>query len=182
MSLFPSGPPLPGFKSLVVKGPYHASAPIHLALSHAADFPATQTVMITPSRQAMAETLRDYNDNWISVHSGEGKVLDLSSCITVFYPQSPAHFSFLMSTLSTDAQSVSTTILDRPPSLMILHELSAYFTSSDDYSWTLSSYMTLVVRTLASFATLSRYETTVCTPASFLLRQRNGSGTVRFET
>ncbi|KAJ6538517.1 hypothetical protein DFH09DRAFT_1177107 [Mycena vulgaris] len=158
-SLFPSGPDLPDFKSLVVKGPYHPSAPIYLALSHAAKFPATRTLLITPSREAIAIALRNYNDDWITMHSGQGKILELSSCITVFYPPSPAHFSFLMSMLSTDEQSPSlhpTTTLDRPPSLIILHELSAYFLpDANEHSWTLSSYMTLVARTLSSFASLS---------------------------
>ncbi|KAJ7129368.1 hypothetical protein C8R44DRAFT_776629 [Mycena epipterygia] len=133
-SLFPSGPELPDFRSLVVKGAYHPSAPVHLALSNAAKCPETRTLLITPSRQAMADALRDYNDEWISVHSGRGNVLELSSCITVFYPPSPAHFAYLMTMLSTDDQSPSlhpTTTLDRPPSLVILHELSAYFLPDD---------------------------------------------------
>ncbi|KAJ7752800.1 hypothetical protein DFH07DRAFT_519456 [Mycena maculata] len=167
-SLFPSGPQLPDFKSLVVEGSYHPSAPIYLALSHAANSPDTRTIMITPSRQAMALSLQNYNDDWISMHSGEGNVVDLSSCITVFYPPSPAHFSFLISMLSIDEQSASfnpTTTLDRPASLVILHELSAYFwpdvqENPNGHSWTLSSYLTLVVRTLASFAALSSVERT----------------------
>ncbi|KAJ7498625.1 hypothetical protein FB451DRAFT_1202553 [Mycena latifolia] len=158
-SLFPSGPELPDFKSLVVKGTYHPSAPIHLALSHAARFPDTRTLLITPSREAIAVALQNYNDDWVQLHSGEGKSLELSSSITVFYPPSPAHFAFLMSMLSTDDQSPSfsaTTTLDRPPSLIILHELSAYFLpDANGHSWTLSSYMTLVARTLSSFAALS---------------------------
>ncbi|KAJ7490293.1 hypothetical protein B0H11DRAFT_2009945 [Mycena galericulata] len=165
-SLFPSGPQLPEFKSLIVKGSYHPSAPIHLALSHTANFPTTRTLMITPSREEMALALQNYNDNWISVHSGEGNVLDLSSCITVFYPPTPAHFSFLMSMLSIDDRNSSlnpTTTLDRPPSLIILHDLSAYFwldvqDNPNGHPWTLSSYLTLVARTLASFAALSPAE------------------------
>ncbi|KAJ6490281.1 hypothetical protein C8R47DRAFT_977489 [Mycena vitilis] len=131
-SLFPSGPPLPDFKSLVVKGPYHASAPIHLALSHAANVPTTRILMVAPSRETMADALRDHNDDWISVHSGQGKTLELSSCTTVFYPPSPAHFAYLMSMISTDFRSPGldpTVILDQAPSLIILIELSAYFLS-----------------------------------------------------
>ncbi|KAJ6539658.1 hypothetical protein B0H19DRAFT_1180020 [Mycena capillaripes] len=173
-SLFPSGPPLPDFKSLVVKGPYHASAPVHLALSHSANVPATRILMITPSRETMAAALREYNDDWISMHSGEGKTLELSSCTTVFYPPSPAHFAYLVSMLSTDVQSQSlnpTTILDQAPSLIILIELSAYFlsdveTNPNGHPWTLSSYMTLVARTLASFAALSSAASGTTTPSA----------------
>ncbi|KAF7352515.1 hypothetical protein MVEN_01216400 [Mycena venus] len=160
-SLFPSGPPLPVFSSLIVKGPYHASAPIHLALSHSANLPETCILMITPSRDTMVTALRDHNDDWMSVHSGQGKILELSQCTTVFYPPSPAHFAYLVSMLTTDDQSQNvTTILDQAPSLVVLIELSAYFlsdvqTNPNGHSWTLSSYMTLVARTLASFAALS---------------------------
>ncbi|KAJ7241954.1 hypothetical protein B0H12DRAFT_1133167 [Mycena haematopus] len=160
-SLFPSGPTLPDFKSLVVKGPYHPSAPIHLALSHSANFPDTGILIITPSRDTWAAALRDHNDDWISAHSGKGSVLKLSSCTTVFYPPSPAHFAYLVAMLTTDDQSQDpTTILEQAPSLVILIELSAYFLSDvranpNGHPWTLASYMTLVARTLASFASLS---------------------------
>jgi len=163
-SLFPSGPALPDFKSLIVKGSYHPSAPIHLSLSHSTNFPDTRILMITPSRETMAAALRDHNDEWMSVHSGEGKILQLSECTTVFYPPSPAHFAYLVSMLTTEdhAQSLNspTTILEQAPSLVILIELSAYFlsdvqTNPNGHPWTLSSYMTLVARTLASFAALS---------------------------
>ncbi|KAJ7639106.1 hypothetical protein FB45DRAFT_695854, partial [Roridomyces roridus] len=127
---FPSGPQLPDFDSMVVKGSYHPSAPIHCALSNASSFPDTQTLLVTPSRESISSALQNYNDDWIVRHSGEGNVLDLSSRITVLYPPSPAHFSFLMSMLSIDDNlssiNVATTLV-RPPSLLILHELSAYF-------------------------------------------------------
>ncbi|KAF7355582.1 hypothetical protein MSAN_01475400 [Mycena sanguinolenta] len=160
-SLFPSGPALPDFKSLVVKGTYHPSAPIHLALSHAANLPDAGVLMITPSRETMVTALREHNDDWMAAHSGQGNVLELSSCTKVFYPPSPAHFAYLVSMLTTDDQSQDPTIiLDQAPSLVILIELSAYFLSDvqanpNGHPWTLASYMTLVARTLASFATLS---------------------------
>ncbi|KAJ7094492.1 hypothetical protein B0H15DRAFT_125336 [Mycena belliarum] len=158
-SLFPAGPELPEFKSLLVKGAYHPSAPIHLALSHTAKFPATQTLLITPSREAIAIALQNYNDDWLSVHSGRGRILEVASNITVFYPPTPAHFAYLISTLSVDGQSPSLnamTTLDRPPSLIILHELSSYFMpDASGHPWTLSSYMTLIARTLSSLAYFS---------------------------
>jgi len=155
-----------------VKGPYHPSAPIHLTLSHAANFPATRALMITPSREAMATALRDHNDSWMATHSCHGKVLELSEYTTVYYPPSPAHFSYLMSTLSTDCQSLEPTIiLDRSPSLVVLVELSAYFlpdtqVNPNTHSWTVSSYMTLVARTLASFASLASAGSGESTPSA----------------
>ncbi|KAJ6628951.1 hypothetical protein B0H10DRAFT_1717495, partial [Mycena sp. CBHHK59/15] len=122
-------PQLPEFKSLVVKGPYHPSAPIHLSLSYNVGAPAGQILFITPSRQAIVKALQNYKDDWISLHSGQGKILELSSCVRVFYPPSPAHLSVLMAMLTTDDQSAClnpTATLDQPPSLVILHELSAY--------------------------------------------------------
>ncbi|KAJ6515568.1 hypothetical protein C8R45DRAFT_956937 [Mycena sanguinolenta] len=160
-SLFPTGPTLPDFKSLVVKGHYHPSAPIHLALSHAANLPDAGVLMITPSRETIVTALREHNDDWMMANSGQGSVLELSSCTKVFYPPSPAHFAYLVSMLTTDEQSQHpTAFLDQTPSLVILLELSAYFLSDvqanpNGHSWTLASYMTLVARTLASFATLS---------------------------
>ncbi|KAJ7044639.1 hypothetical protein C8F04DRAFT_1350910 [Mycena alexandri] len=167
-SLFPSGPPLPAFQSLLIKGPYHPSAPIHLALSHAATFPATSSqaatriLLITPSRETIAAALREHNDDWIGTHSGRGDVLQLSACTTVFYPASAAHFSFLveMLTTATDARrNNATTILEQAPSLVVLIGLSAYFLEDVEmnptgHPWTVSSYMTLVARSLASFAAL----------------------------
>ncbi|KAJ7780936.1 hypothetical protein B0H16DRAFT_1682533 [Mycena metata] len=160
-SLFPSGPPLPAFQSLLVKGPHHPSAPIHLALSHAAQCPGTRILMITPSRETMAAALREHNDDWIATRSGTGDVLGLAGCSTVFYPPSPAHFSFLVEMLSTNTDGNNpTTVLAQAPSLVILVGLSAYFLEDVEmnptgHPWTVSSYMTLVARTLASFAALS---------------------------
>ncbi|KAJ7068572.1 hypothetical protein C8F01DRAFT_1118593 [Mycena amicta] len=163
MSLFPSGsgPDLPAFKSILVKGPYHASAPVHLALSFAAKFPDMRIVMITPSREAITTALREHNDNWMMSDSGKGPVLELSDCTMVYYPPTPAHFAYLISTLSTSAEGTDPkAILYRPPSLIVLIELSAYFLPDVDanpahHQWTLSSYMTLVARSLAAVASLS---------------------------
>nr|GAT53621.1 predicted protein [Mycena chlorophos] len=159
MSLFPpgsGGPTLPEFKSLLVKGPYHASAPVHLALSFTEKQPDMRIVMITPSRQAITRALREHNDDWMVEHSGRGEVLELSDCTMVYYPPTPAHFAYLISTLSTQVEGTDPkAVLYRPLSLIVLVELSAYFLRAGDKPWTLSSYMTLVARSLAAVAALS---------------------------
>ncbi|KAK7054147.1 hypothetical protein R3P38DRAFT_3386287 [Favolaschia claudopus] len=162
-SLFPAGPVLPEFKSLIVKGLYHPSAPIHLALSHCDKFPnGTRVLIVAPSRETTVTALQEHNDDWMSLHAGTGNTLRLASCTTVYYPPSPAHLAYLFSMLTTDVQRIQNpaTILDQTPSLVILLELSAYFlpdvhSNPTGHPWTLASYMTLVIRVFASFASLS---------------------------
>ncbi|KAJ7167498.1 hypothetical protein C8R46DRAFT_1093202 [Mycena filopes] len=192
-SLFPpnsNGPPLPPFHTLLIKGPHHPSAPIHLALSKFQSqsvfptVPSTSTtasnnvnatgdeprvVMIAaPGRESLAGALRAHNDDWVGTHAGRGDVFALAGCTTVFYPPSPAHFAFLIEMLTTSPSTAAlndsknaNAILDQPPSLIILIGLSAYFlddaaTNPTGHPWTVSSYMTLVARTLASFAAFSK--------------------------
>ncbi|KIJ19911.1 hypothetical protein PAXINDRAFT_47528, partial [Paxillus involutus ATCC 200175] len=62
---------LPGFRSLLVYGPYHPSAPIHLCLSLA---PADKAILFTPSRRLLLDSLRNYNDEWINSYSSIGSV------------------------------------------------------------------------------------------------------------
>ncbi|KAF7301941.1 hypothetical protein MIND_00760200 [Mycena indigotica] len=165
MSLFPSGAgptlALPEFKSIAIKGPYHASAPIYLALSVAEKYPDTRIVMITPSRDALSAALQEHKDSWMIENAGNGSVLEFADCTVVYYPPTPAHFSYLVSSLSTNVEgSDPKAILYRPPSLMVLIELSAYFmldveADPDHHQWTLSSYLTLVARSLAAVAVLS---------------------------
>ncbi|CAK5275443.1 unnamed protein product [Mycena citricolor] len=157
LSLFPCelGLSLPDFRSILVTGPYHASAPVHLLLSRATLFPGTRAVLITPSQGVIAAALQEHNDAWLSTHFGQGRTLELSWCTTVYYPPTPAHFAFLLSMLSTDVDKTpSETVLEGQPSLVVLVELSAYFlgdvqVNPDRHSWTLSSYMSLIARVWA---------------------------------
>ena len=76
MSLFPPlGPPLPQFTSLLIQGRYHATAPIHLCLSHVRQPDATRAILVVPSRAALTDALRQLKDAWISVHGGEGSTV-----------------------------------------------------------------------------------------------------------
>jgi hypothetical protein len=85
-TLFPdslSGPNLPPFRTFLVKGSYHPSAPIHLCLSHTCTRPRSKTLLLTPSRSNFMRSLAEFNDDWLSMHSGHGKLVELSSRIEV---------------------------------------------------------------------------------------------------
>ena len=84
MSLFPAhGPSLPPFRSLLIKGEYHPSAPIHLCLSQAARPSTKKVLLLTPSRRALATALKQLKDEWIQLHSGEGEVADAALKVDV---------------------------------------------------------------------------------------------------
>ena len=85
-SLFPdslSRPYLPPFRTLLVKGPYHPSAPIHLCFSHTRTQIHSKTVLLTPSRSNFKRSLEEYNDDWLTTNSGLGKIAEISSRIEV---------------------------------------------------------------------------------------------------
>lgn len=85
--LFPHpGPTLPPFETLLVKGPYFPSAPLHLCLSHLRSEPhARKALVLTPRRQAFAAALEEFNDQWLTTHSGKGEIADLLSKTDVLY-------------------------------------------------------------------------------------------------
>lgn len=162
LSLFPGfGPQLPPFTSLLIQGPYHASAPIHLALSHTSQANGSSAIFLSPSRQLVTVALKEHNDSWLA-QSGHGRVSEMSSRIKMLYPPTPTHLAFLLASLEVPRQGSAhilhpTTTLDAFPDLIVLHELSAYFLSDVEsnpmsHPWTVSSYMSLVIRAL-SFAT-----------------------------
>ena len=73
MSIFPPpGPPLPKFRTILLKGKYHASAPIHICLSYALSPEVDKVVLIAPSRSALKTDVEKAKDDWIAVHGGEG--------------------------------------------------------------------------------------------------------------
>jgi len=164
--LFPDSlpaPNLPPFRTLLIKGSYHPSAPIHLCLSHTRTRPGSKTVLFTPSRSSFKRSLEEFNDDWLSTHSGHGKMAEISSRIEVFYPPSPAHLELFLSLIRTympsdGAQLDAKATLDASPTLIVLHEPSAYFLDLDiETSYTVSSYLSLVAHALASVTFLSAH-------------------------
>lgn len=85
-SLFPSppGPSLPSFNSLLVRGPYPPSAPLHLCLSHI-QANAGNVLFLSPSRQAFATPLQDFNDQWLTTNAAKGQHLNLLSRVQIQY-------------------------------------------------------------------------------------------------
>src|SRR5579863_6881652 len=83
-TVFPlPSPTLPAFTTLLLKGPYHASAPIHLCLTHLASRPGSRAVLLTPSRDNFVAALRDLNDDWLNECGGYGTVSEVLSRVDV---------------------------------------------------------------------------------------------------
>ncbi|KAG6378463.1 hypothetical protein JVT61DRAFT_12721 [Boletus reticuloceps] len=145
---------LPQFKSLLVHGPYHPSAPIHLSLSVP---PPHLTLLFSPSRDALLQALQGHPDEWLNTHSGTGTFASMSSRVTVFYPPSPKHLVAVLSLLRVHDVSVPVApkvTLDRPPTLLVLLEPSAYFFPEKE-EHTVSSYLLLITHVLSTAEYLS---------------------------
>jgi hypothetical protein len=85
-TVFPlPSPMLPDFTTLLLKGPYHASAPIHLCLTHLANRPGSRAVLLTPSRENFVAALRDFNDDWLNECGGYGAVSQVLSRVDVLF-------------------------------------------------------------------------------------------------
>lgn len=90
-SLFcPQGPTLPQFSTLLIKGTYPPSAPIHLCVSHlkASSRAQGRALFLTPNREALAAALEDYGDGWMSAHCMTGAYAALFSRIDMLYAPS----------------------------------------------------------------------------------------------
>lgn len=85
-SLFPetfSGHDLPPCRTLLIQGPYHPSAPIHLCLSHTKARPNSKAMLLTPSRGDIANALVEFDDDWISSTSGHGKISEIARRVDI---------------------------------------------------------------------------------------------------
>ncbi|VDB85420.1 unnamed protein product [Peniophora sp. CBMAI 1063] len=159
-TLFPLPcPTLPEFTTLLVAGPLHASAPIHLCLSHLATRPDSTALLLSPSRQTYLNALIDLNDDWLNECGGFGAVSSLLSNVTSLYPPTPMHMCTVLSMLKVVEHTDEPTFTSKapvaaPPAMIVLSQLSNYF--ADDPNATLSSYLGLVasaLETISSFGT-----------------------------
>lgn len=159
-------PNLPDFNSLLVLGPYHASASIYLALSLLSDHEG-EPIILSPSRSTLLQALQMFNDSWLATNSGTGKISERLAKITMFYPPSPTHLCLFLSMLHANPTKESDngtpplhpkTTRALPPRLLVLLEPSSYFlsSSSSESPYTLSSYLNLIARVFASIAGLKR--------------------------
>ncbi|KAG2146627.1 hypothetical protein DEU56DRAFT_785527 [Suillus clintonianus] len=151
--MFPtSGPCLPPYKSLIIQGDYHPSAPIHMCLSVPM---GAKALLLSSSRQALIRSLREYNDEWLLTDSGTGNTCHSSSKVDIFYPPTPNHLVVLLSAFRTHDASEPVPLdakatLDCVPSLLVLHELSAYFLPmNENKPHTIASYLQLVSHAVA---------------------------------
>lgn len=90
-SLFcPQGPTLPQFSTLLIKGNYPPSAPIHLCVSHlkASSRAQGRALFLTPNREVLAAALEDYGDGWMTAHCMTGAYAALFSSIDMLYAPS----------------------------------------------------------------------------------------------
>ncbi|KAI0832510.1 hypothetical protein BC628DRAFT_324367 [Trametes gibbosa] len=129
-SLFPLPcPQLPEYQSLLLKGSHHASAPIHMLLSHATQDPNAKAILLTPRRASFKDALVELNDEWLDHRSGHGSVSALARRIDIFYPPTLAHLRLFLSMLHEYDTTVhhEKTTLDIAPSLLVLHNISSYF-------------------------------------------------------
>lgn len=78
-TLFPSpGPALPPFRSLLVKGNFHATAPLHLCLSHVLQDDSAKAILLTSSRARFIATMKQFNEEWVVEHGGDGRTVNTS--------------------------------------------------------------------------------------------------------
>ena len=87
LSFFPpsSSQPLPDFQSLLVTGSCHASAPIHLALSHAQKHPNSRPMILSPSRSALKVALTRLSDEWLTSQALCGENIQAVSRVDMLY-------------------------------------------------------------------------------------------------
>ncbi|KAH9062206.1 hypothetical protein EDB87DRAFT_326171 [Lactarius vividus] len=158
-TLFPlPSPALPEFTTLLLKGPFHASAPIHLCLTHLANRPGTCAVLLTPSRDNFVAALRDLNDDWLNECGGFGAVYEVLSRVEVFYAPTPSHASLALSMLRVAHPEKPPSQLEiSSPCLVLLHELSSYFLDGDGLH-NVASYLSVVAHALTTLKSLSEHE------------------------
>ncbi|KAI0082597.1 hypothetical protein K474DRAFT_1655404 [Panus rudis PR-1116 ss-1] len=146
-SMFPApSPKLPEFRTLLIQGPYHPSAPIHLCLSHNATHDPGKTLLLAPSRANLVSSLREFNDEWISEHGGDGSTHKLARDVNILYPPSPAHMDFVFSMLHEarpfDREDfVRKTTLDEKPTLVVICEPSSYFLDDPDATYAFALFI-----------------------------------------
>jgi hypothetical protein len=85
--IFPSSDPcLPHYRSLLVQGDYHPSAPIHMCLSVPT---GSKALLLSSSRKALIHSLREHNSEWLHTKSGVGNTCHSSSKVdTLLVPVS----------------------------------------------------------------------------------------------
>jgi len=157
MSSFPL-PELPPYLTLLLTGSLSPACPLHLALAHltSGDEPAVakpKVIIVTArSQDAFERKLKGYDDAWLNDNSLTGRWADRLASIDMFYARTPAHLKLILSLLRPSSVPNSQlpgtpaeAVLDVIPSLIILHDISEWFTGEmASSSHVLSHYLELV--------------------------------------
>ncbi|KAF5363362.1 hypothetical protein D9756_000871 [Leucocoprinus leucothites] len=162
LSLFPPpGPSLPPFSTLLVKGTFHRSAPLHLAIGHVNESPENEVLILSPSRERLEQKLASGLDEWLFCTGTTSKARTVMSRITILYPPSPVHFSLLVATL--DGNQSNPELMDlwaelpvmptENLSMIILDDISSYFAATDQAE---ASFISLINRVMQSANRISR--------------------------
>jgi hypothetical protein len=86
LSLFrPPAALLPQFRSLLVRGAFPCSSIIYLCLSHLSTSNNIEdnVVVLTPSRERLAQALKECMDTWLLEHGGDGAVAALLARVRI---------------------------------------------------------------------------------------------------
>ena len=85
LSLFPQplAPPIPDFNTFLFAGSYPISAPIHLSLSHSLQDLKAPTILLSPSRAALVNSLQSFDDAFLTANYGHGRVSELASNVSI---------------------------------------------------------------------------------------------------
>ncbi|KZO98043.1 hypothetical protein CALVIDRAFT_51875 [Calocera viscosa TUFC12733] len=157
MSSFPL-PELPPYLTLLLTGILSPPCPLHLALAHLASQPGathgrSRVLIVTArSQDTFERKLRAYDDAWLNENSLKGRWAPLLACIEIFYSKTPVELRQVLSLLRPSSLlnsqlpgAPSKAVLDVIPSLVILHDLSAWFIGEmRKPSHALSNYLELV--------------------------------------
>ena len=84
--LFASATLLPEFDTLLIKGPYPPSAPLTLAINHLSQKDVderTDVLLLTPSREAFASALQEYNDARMNESALTGSLVPLMTGVRI---------------------------------------------------------------------------------------------------
>lgn len=78
-----SGLSFPEFRTLLIQGEFHASAPIHFCISHVLAHDVAKALLVAPSRARFSSSLTGFNDEWLMKHGGEGRVIRATAKVDI---------------------------------------------------------------------------------------------------
>ncbi|KAG8969410.1 hypothetical protein FRC03_003101 [Tulasnella sp. 419] len=190
LSLFPPlSPSLPDFSTLLIKGEYPPTSPIHLCLSHLQELQLFDIEAGSPyemrkaliiccdEERRMVDKLQLFDDEWLNINAGLGDVAHFLSRIDILYAPTVQRLSAILSllrpsvTLMGGYSNAEKMVLDPPPSLVILQDPSNYFMDEGLLAEadTLSDYLTIVLDVMSCAKYLCSGQSSQATRVQFAL-------------